>query len=279
MDTEEQHTKRDRSAGPAKGPGTRSRFSRSGTPGPSGGTSPDPGESGAPGQAGGDRAGRGPTLRRVAVVCAALPAAVLLLSAFVVQPFLIPSGSMESTLRVGDRVLVNKLAYRFGSVPERGDVVVFDGTGSFLPETAGGNPVAGLLRGAAAVLGLADPPDTDFVKRVVGVGGDHVVCCDTEGRLEVNGAPLDEEYLHLGDAPSRVPFDIVVPDGTLWMMGDHRDRSSDSRSHLGEPGGGMVPVGEVIGRVDWIGWPWSRAGSLAGSRAFDGVPEPGGPHG
>ncbi|MGW2277458.1 signal peptidase I [Streptomyces sp. NPDC001770] len=290
MDTEEQHTRRDRSAGPAKGPVARSRFSRSGALGPSGGTCPGPdgspaesgeaGESGGPGQDGGERNERGPALRRAALICAALPVAVLLLSAFVVQPFLIPSGSMESTLRVGDRVFVNKLAYRFGSAPGRGDVVVFDGTGSFLPESAGGNPVSGLLRGAAAVLGLADPPDTDFVKRVVGVGGDHVVCCDAKGRLEVNGAPLDEEYLHAGDAPSRVPFDIVVPDGTLWMMGDHRDRSSDSRSHLGEPGGGMVPVDEVIGRVDWIGWPWSRAGSLAGSgAAFDGVPEPGGPHG
>lgn len=300
MDTEEQHTKRDRSAGPANGPEARSRFSRSGDSG-DGPAEPGalPGETGAPGESpasgaagasgvsgelgpdeGGRAVGRRPALRRAALICAALPAAVLLLSAFVVQPFLIPSGSMESTLRVGDRVLVNKLAYRFGSAPERGDVVVFDGTGSFVPEAAGQNPVAGLLRGAAAVLGLADPPDTDFVKRVVGVGGDHVVCCDRVGRLEVNGTPLDEEYLHRGDAPSRVPFDIVVPDGTLWMMGDHRDRSSDSRDHLGEPGGGMVPVDQVIGRVDRIGWPWSRMGVPAGSGgAFDGVPEPGDAHG
>ncbi|MFE9851337.1 signal peptidase I [Streptomyces sp. NPDC005576] len=286
MDTEEQHTKRDRSSGPANGPGARSRFSRSGDSGDSGdgpaepGESPASGASGEPGPDDGGRTGRRPALRRAALICAALPAAVLLLGAFVVQPFLIPSGSMESTLRVGDRVLVNKLAYRFGSGPERGDVVVFDGTGSFVPEAAGQSPVAGLLRGAAAVLGLADPPDTDFVKRVVGVGGDHVACCDRAGRLEVNGTPLDEEYLHRGDAPSRVPFDIVVPDGTLWMMGDHRDRSSDSRDHLGEPGGGMVPVDQVIGRVDRIGWPWSRTGVPAGSGgAFDGVPEPGDAHG
>ncbi|MCX5400033.1 signal peptidase I [Streptomyces sp. NBC_00102] len=281
MDTEEQHTKRDRSPEPAKGPEERSRFSRSGG-GESAAKAGETARAGESGEAGGadGRSGRRPALRRAALVCAALPAAVLLLSAFVVQPFLIPSGSMESTLRIGDRVFVNKLAYRFGSAPERGDVVVFDGTGSFLPETAGQNPVTGLLRGAAAVLGLADPPDTDFVKRVVGVGGDHVVCCDRDGRLEVNGTPLDETYLHAGDAPSRVPFDIVVPDGTLWMMGDHRDRSSDSRSHLGQPGGGMVPVDQVIGRVDWIGWPWSRTGSPAGAGgAFDGVPEPDGSHG
>ncbi|WP_328719169.1 signal peptidase I [Streptomyces sp. NBC_00247] len=284
MDTEEQHTKRDRSSGPAKGPQERSRFSRSGSsedrPADPGGLPGEPGDGNEPGRGDGGRTGRRPALRRAALICAALPAAVLLLSAFVVQPFLIPSGSMEPTLRVGDRVFVNKLAYRSGSAPARGDVVVFDGAGSFVPDTAGRNPVAGLLRGAAAVLGLADPPDTDFVKRVVGVGGDHVVCCDRDGRLEVNGTPLDEEYLHTGDAPSRVPFDIVVPGGTLWMMGDHRDRSSDSRSHLGEPGGGMVPVDRVIGRVDLIGWPWSRAGAPTGSGgAFDGVPAPDGSHG
>lgn len=111
----------------------------------------------------------------------AVAVVALLFSAFVVQPFLIPSGSMEPTLRVGDRVLVNKLAYRFGSGPERGDVVVFDGTGSFVREAPDENPVAALARGAASSLGLAEPADTDFVKRVVGVGGDRVVCCDARG--------------------------------------------------------------------------------------------------
>jgi len=204
---------------------------------------------------------------------------VLLLSAFVVRPYLIPSGSMEPTLRVGDRVLVNKLAYRFGSAPRRGDVVVFDGTGSFVREPPPQNPVTGLLRGAAASLGLAEPAETDYVKRVVGVGGDRVVCCDRRGRIEVNGGPVTEDYLYPGDEPSRVRFDIVVPDGTLWVMGDHRARSRDSRDHLGEPGGGMVPVDMVIGRVDWIGWPLGRLGGLPDSAAFDGVRAPGGAHG
>lgn len=209
-------------------------------------------------------------------VCAAL---VLLFSAYVVQPFLIPSGSMESTLRVGDRVLVNKLAYRFGDEPRRGDVVVFDGTGSFMREAPPQNPVTGLLHEAAASLGLAEPAETDFVKRVVGVGGDRVVCCDTRDRIEVNGRAVDEGYLYGSDAPSRVPFDIVVPEGTLWVMGDHRSRSRDSRDHLGEPGGGMVPVERVIGRADWIGWPLGRLESVPHSGAFDGVPEPDGHHG
>ncbi|MGW1431341.1 signal peptidase I [Streptomyces sp. NPDC002431] len=205
------------------------------------------------------------TWRRTALLGAVCAVFVLLLSNYVVQPYQIPSGSMEPTLEVGDRVLVNKLAYRSGSGPHRGDVVVFDGTGSFVQEPPEENPVAALMHSVAASLGLAGPKETDYVKRVVGVGGDRVVCCDSKGRIEVNGRPVTEDYLYPGDAASRVRFDIVVPDGTLWMMGDHRSNSRDSRDHLGEPGGGMVPVDRVIGRVDWIGWPLGRLGSLPGA--------------
>ncbi|MFD9467263.1 signal peptidase I [Streptomyces sp. NPDC060027] len=179
---------------------------------------------------------------------------LLLVSRFVMQPFEIPSGSMESGLRIGDRVLVNKLAYRFGSEPQRGDVVVFDGTGYF------GN--------------------ADYVKRVVGVGGDHVVCCDKEGRLEVNGRSVDEStFLHRGDSPSEAPFDIVVPEGSLFLLGDHRSRSRDSRDHLGSPGGGMVPVGDVIGRADWIAWPAGHWTRLTRPDAYARVSAAGGAHG
>ncbi|MDL5204043.1 signal peptidase I [Streptomyces sp. ALI-76-A] len=172
---------------------------------------------------------------------------LLLLSTFVVQPFQIPSGSMERGLRIGDRVLVNKLAYRFGAEPQRGDVVVFDGTGYF--------------------------GDADYIKRVVGVGGDHVVCCDKEGRIEVNSRSVDETtFLYPGDSPSTVPFDVVVPRGTLFVLGDHRSDSSDSRDHLGSPGGGMIPVDLVIGRADWVLWPAGHFARLHRPDAYARVP-------
>ncbi|MEU0122512.1 signal peptidase I [Streptomyces albidoflavus] len=174
---------------------------------------------------------------------------VLLFSTFVLQPFQIPSRSMEPELRVGDRILVNKLAYRFGGEPRRGDVVVFDGTEYF--------------------------GDGDFVKRVVGTGGDRVVCCDARGRLAVNGTVVDEPYLYPGDGASSVPFDVVVPTGRLFLLGDHRSDSSDSRDRLGSPGGGMLPVEQVLGRAEWVGWPFSRWSSVGHSGTLAQLPDRG----
>ncbi|MEU1621810.1 signal peptidase I [Streptomyces sp. NPDC005722] len=190
-----------------------------------------------------ERSRFGVRTQRYALLVVAAAAVVALVNVFVAQPFEIPSGSMENTLRSGDRVLVNKLAYRFGSTPARGDIVVFDGKGSFVQGSGG----------------------TDFVKRVVGVGGDRVTCCDDSGRITVNGRPLDETYLYPGDTPSRVAFDIEVPEGRLWVMGDHRADSRDSRDHLGDPGGGTVPVDEVIGRAEATIWPLGRRRSLDGA--------------
>jgi signal peptidase I len=187
------------------------------------------------------RSGVVPRWQRCAWVLIACAAALYLVNAFVAQPFLIPSGSMEDTLRIGDRVLVDKLAYRFGEQPKRGDIVVFDGADSFTQTETG----------------------TDYIKRVIGVGGDRVTCCDRRGRITVNGHPVNETYLYPGNTPSRVPFDIRVPPGRLWVMGDHRDDSLDSRDHLGDPGGGTVPLDKVIGRAEWVVWPPAHRRSLS----------------
>jgi len=191
---------------------------------------------------------------------------------FLVQAFYIPSGSMEDTLQVGDRVLVNKVVYHLRDI-ERGDIVVFDGTGSFItgevvePERS---PVEVVGRFLGEVVGLAPPRDTDFIKRVIGVGGDRVVCCDADGRITVNGVPLDEgAYLYRNNPPSKQPFDVLVPEGTLWVMGDHRSASADSRSHMGDPGGGFVPVDRVIGRAFAVVWPVGNAQVLEIPQTFD----------
>jgi signal peptidase I len=197
--------------------------------------------------------------------------ATLLLRAFVVQAFYIPSGSMEQTLHVGDRVLVSKLSYRFGDI-KRGDIIVFNGTGSFAPEVA---PATGTLsrvaRSVGAFLGMA-PSEHDFVKRVVGLPGDSVVCCNAAGQITVNGVAVREPYLYPGERASTVPFNIVVPAGRLWVMGDHRADSADSRAHLGDPGGGTVPEKRVIGKVVTIYWPLGRIGSPADAPELARIP-------
>ena len=189
----------------------------------------------------------------LALVCVAL---LSLVNAVLVQPFVIPSGSMENTLRVGDRVVVNKLAYRFGGSPHRGDVIVFDGTGSFAQDPPAENPVLALLRRAGGLVGLAQPAGTDYVKRVIGVGGDRVTCCDRQGRLSVNGHPVDEPYAATcqGDRCDLRTF--TVPADHYFMMGDNRGDSSDSRFW------GPVARDEMIGRAFATYWPVRRIGGL-----------------
>ncbi|MGC4867147.1 signal peptidase I [Micromonospora sp. DT53] len=194
-----------------------------------------------------------PILLGVAILVA------VLVRAFVLQTFFIPSPSMENTLKIDDRVLVNKLVYDFRS-PHRGEVIVFKA-----PTEWSGNP-----------------DGEDFIKRVIGIPGDHVVCCDPEERLMINGKSLDEPYIFsldgVRDKPADQEFDITVPKGRLWVMGDHRSASGDSLEHWQQSQQNIteatIPEDSVVGRAFTVFWPVSRATWLTVPDGFDGIPKP-----
>jgi signal peptidase I len=206
-----------------------------------------------------------PVLVGIALVLA------LVIKAFAVQAFYIPSASMENTLKIGDRVLVNKIVYHTRDIA-RGDTVVFSGLDSWDPEvnySAPTNPIAKVLHAIGGAFGLV-PGEKDYIKRVIGVPGDRVRCCDAEGHITVNGTPLKETtYLYPGNKPSGQQFSVTVPQGRLWVMGDHRDVSYDSRGHLGDPGSGTIPEDRVIGRAFVVVWPLSRIKTLPIPNTFD----------
>ncbi len=190
-------------------------------------------------------------------------ALTIVLKAFVVQVFSIPSGSMENTLLIGDRVLVNKLVYRFRGIA-RGDVIVFSGQGSWGPDAPPppSNPLVRFWDDAKDAVGIS-APGTDYIKRVIGMPGDHVACCNAKGQVTVNGVPLSEQsYIYPGDAPSQIQFNVTVPPGRLWVMGDNRADSDDSRYRMDDPGDGTVPESAVVGRAFMIIWPPSRITDL-----------------
>lgn len=187
---------------------------------------------------------------------------VILLKAFVVQVFFIPSGSMENTLLPGERIMVSKVVYDFRPIA-RGDIVVFSGAGSWNPPARPpGNWLVRIWDDAKSLVGIAGP-GTDYVKRVIGIPGDHVACCNAKGQVTVNGVPLSESsYVYPGDAPSTVTFHVTVPPGRLWVMGDNRGNSDDSRYRTNDPGGGTIPESAVVGRAFLIIWPLSRISDL-----------------
>jgi signal peptidase I len=183
----------------------------------------------------------------------------LLVRVFVLQTFYIPSESMEHTLNINDRVLVNKVVYDFRA-PHRGEIVVFKSPDAW----------------------RSDPAEIDFIKRVIATGGDHVICCDDQHRLVVNGHALNEPYLFhdadgSADMPSDEPFDVTVPKSRLWVMGDHRSHSGDSREQFlrtRDPRAATIPENAVVGRAFVVFWPVSRWKWLTVPSTFDGVPDP-----
>lgn len=177
-----------------------------------------------------------------------------LLRAFVVETFAVTSDSMTPTLEHGDRVVVLKT-----TTVDRGDLIVFDGAHLLGRQESDGNRV-----GAALARLLGADPSTAYVKRVIGLPGDHVVCCSEDGRILLNSEPLEEPYL--AGPTDQVDFEVTVPADRYWVLGDHRRDSADSRTALGRPGGGMLRASDVIGEVAWRYWPGGRLGLVGGGR-------------
>ncbi len=186
-----------------------------------------------------------------------------LIKTFVVRSFYIPSASMENTLQINDRIIVNELEPNLVPI-QHGDVVVFRDPGGWLPPSVptDQNPIAAAWDAALSFVGLSAPDSNDhLIKRVIGLPGDHVTCCNALGQMSVNGVPLKEPYVLLppgSQAVSGIPFDVTVPKGSLWVMGDNRYNSADSRYHIDDPGKGFVPISNVVGRAFVITWPVSH---------------------
>jgi len=224
----------------------------------------------------GEKRRKGGWLRETAIVVVSALVLSVLIKTFLVQAFFIPSGSMEDTLAVGDRVLVSKLAPGPLDV-NRGDVVVFVDPGGWLD--APPDDRSSLQQGFEEVLTfiglLPQNAGEHLIKRIIGTGGDTVECCDDEGRLTVNGVGIDEPYLKPGVSPSESEFSVTVPEDHLWLMGDNRSNSQDSRSHRGDPGGGAVPMSNVVGTAMVILWPLDSLTVLRNpGDTFAEVPEP-----
>ena len=218
-----------------------------------------------------------PVLRESVIVIGLALLLSLVVKTWLMQAFYIPSESMENTLLVGDRVIVNKLVPSPISV-KRGDVIVFEDPDHWLPATvpAQRSALANAVNSALVFVGLLPSDEGNhLIKRVIGLPGDHVVCCDAQKRLTVNGVPLNEPYLFPGDSPSEESFNIMVPAGKVWVMGDHRSFSADSRPHDENSGGakGSVPESLIVGRAITVVWPIEHWAWLSNpSQTFAKVP-------
>ena len=181
----------------------------------------------------------------------------LFIKTFIVQFFFIPSGSMENTLQIDDRVAVNRIPFISNNI-KRGDVVVFRDPDNWLPAADIETVPFVIAKAKAALVAvgvLPNPAKQYLVKRVVGVAGDRVICCTTTGKITVNGQEMNEPYIYAGNVPSDMNFDVTVPKDKLWVMGDHRGASADSRYHQEDINKGFVPLNRVTGRVLAVIWP------------------------
>jgi signal peptidase I len=203
---------------------------------------------------------RGSLLKELPVLVVVALVVSLLIKTFLVQFFYIPSGSMENTLQVKDRVAVNKVPFISSSI-NRGDVVVFRDPDNWLPEVVdyGTNKYIAKAKSALVAVGVLPNPTKQYlVKRVIGVSGDHIVCCTKNDKLSINGVEVTEPYIFEGNKPSDMNFDVTVPEGKIWVMGDHRGASADSRYHQEDINKGFVPVSKVTGRVVAVIWPFKN---------------------
>lgn len=206
---------------------------------------------------------KGSLLRELPILVILALLVSLLIKSFLVQFFYIPSGSMENTLQVKDRVAVNRVPF-IGNDVSRGDVIVFRDPAGWLPEasSASENRITNAIREGLVIVGVIPNPAKQYlVKRVIGVAGDKVVAKDQV--LTINGKPTNEPYIFAGNTPSDTDFNITVPEGKVWVMGDHRGASGDSRVHQDDVNNGMVPVEKITGRVIATIWPLSQMGFIS----------------
>ena len=203
---------------------------------------------------------KGSLLKELPILVVVALVVSLLIKTFVVQFFFIPSGSMENTLQIKDRVAVNKVPFISKSI-DRGDVVVFRDPNNWLPEIVdyGTNKYVSKAKSALVAVGVLPNPTKQYlVKRVVGVAGDRIVCCTKTGNLTINDVEVIEPYIYAGNKPSEMTFDVTVPKGKIWVMGDHRGASADSRYHQDDINKGFIPLSKVTGRVVAVIWPFKN---------------------